>query len=360
MDGLREWGSAALDGVRVVGLGESTHGTAEFFRLKHRLIEYLVTERGFRTVAMEASASAAPAVDAYVRRGEGDATAALAGLGFWTWRTHEVRDLLDWMRAYNRGRAARDQVGFAGIDPQRCGASVAYFGDGARALAVLADAHPGQHPELRDSLLPQAEALLARGHDEEALRHARILVRAADLVTRELPEVYAARDGYMADALGEVLAGTDAGVALWAHNGHVATVGEVLGARLRERYGSAYYALGLVFGQGAFRARRMWPGPWRPRPRTTRPSPVLVNPLGPAPDGTLEAFLAARNPDAHLLDLRAAVAAAEPWVRETYPTRTHGAYVPRWFYRRNVTPTVPADAYDGLAYVPVSTPSQPL
>ncbi|MFI1716947.1 hypothetical protein [Streptomyces litmocidini] len=52
-----------LDGVRVVGLGEATHGTREFFRLKHRLLEFLVTELGFSVLAMEASASAGPAVD---------------------------------------------------------------------------------------------------------------------------------------------------------------------------------------------------------------------------------------------------------------------------------------------------------
>ncbi|MET9376328.1 erythromycin esterase family protein [Streptomyces sp. NPDC002992] len=354
MDGLREFG-AALAGVRVVGLGESTHGTAEFFRLKHRLIEFLVVEHGFRTVAMEASASAAPAVDAYVRRGEGEGAAVLAGLGFWTWRTREVLDLVEWMRAYNRGRPADDQVGFAGIDPQRCGASVAYFGERGRGLSVLAEAHPAQHPELRDVLMPAAEAVAAGATEPEAVRHARILVRTADLVTRERSEVYAARDGYMADAVDELLSGTDAGVALWAHNGHVATVGVALGAHLRERYGTAYYALGLVFGQGAFRARRRWPGPWGPPVR--RPSRVAVNRIGPAPEGTLEALLAARDPGAHVLDLRST---GEPWARETLMTRTHGAYVSRWVYRRNLTPTVPAEAYDGLAYVPVSTPAQPL
>lgn len=50
----------ALDGVRVVGLGEATHGTREFFTLKHRLFEYLVTSLGYSVLAMEASESAAP------------------------------------------------------------------------------------------------------------------------------------------------------------------------------------------------------------------------------------------------------------------------------------------------------------
>ncbi|MGW0998371.1 erythromycin esterase family protein [Streptomyces sp. NPDC002523] len=108
---------STLDGVRIVGLGEATHGTREFFHLKHRLLEFLVTELGFSVLAMEASASAGPAVDAYVRKGTGDAAKALAELGFWTWRTHEVLAVVEWVRAYNRGRPDAGQVRFAGSAP---------------------------------------------------------------------------------------------------------------------------------------------------------------------------------------------------------------------------------------------------
>ncbi|MFE6102896.1 erythromycin esterase family protein [Streptomyces laurentii] len=367
LDGLGQLGAAvrapaAGGGVRVVGLGESTHGTAEFFRLKHRLVEYLVTAHGFRTFAMEASASAAPAVDAYVRGGgaAADGAAALAGLGFWIWRTREVLDLLDWLRAYNRGRSAAEQVGFAGIDAQRCAASVAYFssgerGGGAGALAVLAEAHPGQYPERRDELTALVRALVPA--DAEGERHARILARAADVVTCASPaEVGRVRDGHMTDAVGELLtADPDVRIALWAHNGHIAVRGASLGARLRERYGSAYYALGLFFGEGAFRARRMWPGPWGPR--TRRPSPVAVNRVGPPPPGSLEARLGAGGRGPYVHDLRAS---AESWPHETLASRSYGAYVARGVYHRNSMPTTPATEYDGLAYVPLSTPSTPL
>ncbi|MFE7115087.1 erythromycin esterase family protein, partial [Streptomyces sp. NPDC057654] len=66
-----------LDGVRAVGLGEATHGTREFFLLKHRLLEFLVTEMGFTVLAMEAGASAALAVNDYVLHGIGEAADVL-------------------------------------------------------------------------------------------------------------------------------------------------------------------------------------------------------------------------------------------------------------------------------------------
>ena len=50
-DDLAAFGKAVGD-ARIVSLGEATHGTREFFQLKHRLLEYLVAEKGFTVLAM--------------------------------------------------------------------------------------------------------------------------------------------------------------------------------------------------------------------------------------------------------------------------------------------------------------------
>lgn len=36
-----------VGGASIVGLGEATHGSSEFFRMKHRLLRYLVERKGF-------------------------------------------------------------------------------------------------------------------------------------------------------------------------------------------------------------------------------------------------------------------------------------------------------------------------
>src|SRR5262245_44779756 len=41
---------ATLANARIVALGEATHGTREFFQLKHRLIEFCVAELGFSII----------------------------------------------------------------------------------------------------------------------------------------------------------------------------------------------------------------------------------------------------------------------------------------------------------------------
>ena len=90
-----------IGNARIIGLGESTHGSHEFFRIKHRLLEFLVSRLGFTTFALEASMPECFDINRFVLNGEGDPEKALAGLYFWTWDTKEFLDLILWMRDYN-------------------------------------------------------------------------------------------------------------------------------------------------------------------------------------------------------------------------------------------------------------------
>src|ERR1700693_5949410 len=74
----------------IVGLGEATHGSHEFFSMKHRLLEFLVEKMGFTMFAMEGSWSAGEQINRYVEQGQGDAAKVLQQFHFWTWNTQEV------------------------------------------------------------------------------------------------------------------------------------------------------------------------------------------------------------------------------------------------------------------------------
>ena len=108
-----------FEDVRIVGLGEATHGTREFFQFKHRMLEFLVTQMGFTVFAIEASYPGCLPIDDYVMYGKGDPDQALARQGFWTWNTQEVRDLIEWLRRHNAQRPEEKRVHFLGVDMQR-------------------------------------------------------------------------------------------------------------------------------------------------------------------------------------------------------------------------------------------------
>jgi erythromycin esterase-like protein len=107
-----------IGGARIVALGEATHGTREFFQLKHRLLEFLVTEMGFTTFAIEANWPESLEVNEYVLHGRGDPAMLLAELHCWPWDTEEVLDLIRWMRQYNTSSTHRTRVRFSGFDAQ--------------------------------------------------------------------------------------------------------------------------------------------------------------------------------------------------------------------------------------------------
>src|SRR6266540_48671 len=71
-----------LQDVKVVGLGETTHGTREFFQFKHRLLEFLVTEMDFTAFAIEASYASCQPINDFVLHGTGDLAAVLTGPGY--------------------------------------------------------------------------------------------------------------------------------------------------------------------------------------------------------------------------------------------------------------------------------------
>lgn len=102
--------------ARIVSLGEATHGSREFFQLKHRMLEFLATQMGFSIFSIEANMPEAYKLNDFVLRGEGDPAKLIKGMYFWTWDTEEVLDMVRWMREFNK--SGKGRVEFTGFDMQ--------------------------------------------------------------------------------------------------------------------------------------------------------------------------------------------------------------------------------------------------
>ena len=102
--------------ARVVALGEATHGTREFFQLKHRMVEFLATQMGFSIFTIEANMPESYKLNDYVLHGTGDPKELLRGMYFWTWQTEEVLAMIEWMRDFNR--SGKGHIEFTGFDMQ--------------------------------------------------------------------------------------------------------------------------------------------------------------------------------------------------------------------------------------------------
>lgn len=110
LDSLRN----VLEGHQIIALGEATHGTSEFFRMKHSIIAYLITDLEFRNYGMEITPEDGTILNRYIHGEDVDLTTVL----YWPWETEEVVDMLNWMRRYNAETDPSNQITLFGIDPR--------------------------------------------------------------------------------------------------------------------------------------------------------------------------------------------------------------------------------------------------
>lgn len=136
---LDELLSARTTPPAVFALGEPTHGIAAFPLLRNDILSRLA-DRGFRSIALEIDFLAARIVDDYVNGSEAAIDAVLStGFSHGFGSIPGNRELVEWLREYNAGRAPSERVRFYGFD-----APVEYSGAPSprSALNSLADRLP--------------------------------------------------------------------------------------------------------------------------------------------------------------------------------------------------------------------------
>ena len=148
--------------ARVVGLGESVHAAHEFYRVRHRLLEFFVEELGFTAFAMETGFTEAVKINDYVlgRREEPE-----SWKGNWfTWGfgyEEELIELVHWMRRYNEDPAHGRKLHFYGLDVPTLYSSPLTAIEGV--WTYLEEVDPDYAASSRHTLLPLVEPFLGQG-----------------------------------------------------------------------------------------------------------------------------------------------------------------------------------------------------
>ncbi|MFG3254618.1 erythromycin esterase family protein [Streptomyces sp. NPDC048172] len=159
LDDLRALAESVRD-AGIVALAHSMRHSRELSAVSHRVLRLLVEEHGFRSLALEGDDPAARGLSAYIAEGKGDPREILAGSRSF-WRTGELLDVVEWMRAYNErhpgdpvrfAEYANPEGGFTGMDHierhlaettlrwhERSGDRIVYWG----GLAHMAVGAPG-------------------------------------------------------------------------------------------------------------------------------------------------------------------------------------------------------------------------
>ncbi|AGU52979.1 putative protein-L-isoaspartate O-methyltransferase [Variovorax paradoxus B4] len=300
--------------ARIVLLGEATHGTSEFYRMRERISRELIERKGFDFIAIEADWPDASRIDRYVRHAghRPSRWSAFARFPVWMWRNQEVRQFVDWLRAHNAGIADRDRVAFHGldlyslynsihsvvgyledVDPPTAGIARRRYGcltpwqsdPSSYGYAALNDRYRSCERDvvsmLGDLLLSEQRYAAQDGERFlDAVQNARLVANAERYYRTMYYGSRASwnlRDSHMFETLQDLLDfhGPQSKAIVWAHNSHVGDSratemsrrGEHnIGQLCRVAFGPGAYLIGFGTHTGCVAAASDWDGPMEVKP----------------------------------------------------------------------------------------------
>lgn len=335
---------ATVAGSDVIGLGEASHGTREFFTVKGRLVRHLVEEHDLRLIGLETDFAATLSINEYVLSGTGTAEDALSQPCIHEgYRTESMLGLIEWLCTFNEDRAPNDRVRCHGIDVQSASTAtsrletffeavdpdalspirddlqtlvrdgVPSFSDSEKTCAHI-EARSAVVETLRDTLVDHESAYVARA-GRRAYERARRIIWTIEQGRRQFEAIHEGRadaganvrirDSAMAAQVQWLLEHEPGDwIAVWGHNAHL-TRGPFAGGPVRHTqhipslgYNLAgladveYYALGLLLGGGTVGAVY------------TPEMAYREYEIDPPPQGSIPAVFGGVDSSAFFLDLR--------------------------------------------------------
>jgi erythromycin esterase-like protein len=331
--------TAHIGDARVVLIGEASHGTSEFYRMRARITRELIEHHGFTMVAIEGDWPDAAQIHRWARgTSPNGQPPPFTRFPTWMWRNRETSDFLAWLREWNAGQPSEKRAGFHGLDLYSMYTSIdAVLGyldkvdpDAARVArerygcltpwqrdpatygrAVVT----GRYRLCENEVVAMLEELLDRRldyvaadgeHYLDAVQNARLVADAERyyrVMYRGGHDSWNLRDRHMFDTLRLLLAwhGEEARAVVWAHNSHVGNAEatemgaqgqQTIGGLTRSWLEDRAFLIGFGTDRGTVAAASDWGGP------------LEIKALRPARPGSYEAICHESEVPGFILQLR--------------------------------------------------------
>jgi erythromycin esterase len=318
--------------ARVVLLGESTHGTHEFYQWRSAITKKLIEEKGFDFIAVEGDWVDSYKVNQFINGQKQDSFAVIELLKQYDrwpssmWGNYETAGLVHWLNGYNQNSTGKNKIGFYGLDvysfwewtnqdlpvqditlqnaiKQVRDSFASYNNDALKYTGAVRKTNANhsattqnlwsilqknteQQPKDETRFVLQQQALLAL----EGERYFRTMV--SDQV-----KSWNIRENYMAETINRLLNFYDGNskAIIWVHNGHAGdaqysqmadagntSVGEIL---KKEMGNNKVFSVGFGTNKGSVLAGYYWN------------APLIKMEVPPARTGSWENILHAISPD---------------------------------------------------------------
>jgi erythromycin esterase len=255
----------------IVALGENSHGSASIYKLKLRMIQYLVESEGFSIFALESPTVEADRINDYILTGKGTKDQILKDLVFPSWQTHEMVEIIEWMKLHNQ--KSPNKIQFRGFDMQ----------NGSSALEAVAD-FTKRHDSTFATEVFELEKLYSDSTKDDqkwklavqraegvnkhlnAQKYSNInpdyverIRHYMDIFSQSISSDYKSektknRDEYMAQNVNWILKHSGDKIILSADNTHVTKASGKMGYFLKEMHSDKYLPFGFTYSKGTYSA----------------------------------------------------------------------------------------------------------
>jgi len=389
----------SIKNKKIVMLGESSHGTKEFYEWRTLISKELIMNHGFNFISIEGDWPPSQKINRFISHEEG-INAYQVLLNFsrwptWMWANYEMVDLIEWLKEFNRTKL--DPIGFYGLDVYSLYESIdqviaqltkidtslaakathyyscfnSYRHDEKAYARSLFNVHEGCKKQVINALNDTLNYKLHQYSEKkdylfDAVQNARIVCNAENYYRAMIfgeQDSWNVRDNHMMDTLAMLLNtyGPESKGIVWEHNTHIGDYkatdmvkdGQInIGGLAREIYGEENVSLvGFSTFQGSVTASSGWDGPIN----------RIEIPAGKK--GSVEAELhdaipQVGSPNYYLMFNNESEFSP---LKEMRGHRAIGVvYHPNSEQRGNYVPTNLAERYDALIYLDETTAINPL
>lgn len=263
--------SGLIGNSKIVALGESTHGSREVFLMKNRLVKYLTENLDFDIFSLEAYMPESYQMNQFTLNNKGYLLDYLKNIGFWTWKTEEIEQLIKWMKEYNSD--SNKKIQFTGFDMQSYKGSISVLKKFFDEESVTTEKINGLESLLKrlDESRKEKKAIDSVFLEDinKQIQSIRIeipklgindyqsewLYRNLRIIEQFLDKNPISRDKYMAENILWIKKhNPDSKMVLWAHNEHIKKTEAKMGEFLQQELKEDYLSFGFAFYQGNYTA----------------------------------------------------------------------------------------------------------
>lgn len=266
----------AIGNSSIIGLGEATHGTTEFWGIRHKLTKYLIENKGYKAVLIEAPYPNMLFIDNYVYNQIGTLTEAHSKLGYW--RYQEMLELISMISDYNISNP-ESKVHFYGydcgftkwtraaeivlsylekVDLNSIGLVSSYFETmnifNAENILDLIESKRTEYIGLSSSEEYKSIYMISKNLPATVIH--KELLNEGSYAMQYRDSINLGNLEFIMDSLLD-----SRKVIIWAHNAHISkgciidfdlSLSAMLGLRLKEKYGDQYFNICTEFFNGSF------------------------------------------------------------------------------------------------------------